>query len=270
MVSQKTVVESKYVNIQELDIHKLHPTSCEDTVNGSKYIIIGKPGTGKSKLIEWIAYNKRHIFPVARAFSGSEDSNKFFQKIIPKSFIYNGLDISNMVPFDNLKLRQTIAKKHLIPRGYNPWTLEILDDCTTDTKFLKEEVFQQIYKNGRHWTMMHILSLQYCLDIKANIRACVDGIFILREANPAIRKKLYENYGQGIDSLADFNDLMDQLTENFSAMYINNKAQTNNIEDIVFFCKADITRLPEEWRLGADEYWDFHSARYDPNNQVDN
>jgi len=48
---------------------------------GSKIVIIGKPGTGKSTLIKALLYSKRHIFPVGMAMSGSEDTNHAFAEI---------------------------------------------------------------------------------------------------------------------------------------------------------------------------------------------
>jgi ATPase subunit of ABC transporter with duplicated ATPase domains len=74
--------------------------------NGSKYVIIGKPGTGKSTLVKSIIYSKKHIFPVGMFFSGTEDSNGFFSEIAPTSFIYNGLDTNDLTPIENFKKRQ--------------------------------------------------------------------------------------------------------------------------------------------------------------------
>lgn len=259
----------RIVNIKELDLSKLHPFGPDDKI-GVKYIVLGRPFVGKSKLIEWILWNKRHVFPAVQVFSGTEDSNGFFGKIIPKSFIYNGLDVSNLKPVEDMKLRQLYANKYLKPRGSNAWLAMIIDDCTYDTKFLKKPIFQALYKNSRHWHLLSILSLQYCLDIKPDIRASISGVFIMQETNAKMRQKLYENYGRNIDSLQDFNDLMDQLTGDYFAMYIDNSTQSNELEDTVFFCKADLTKMPENWKLGCEEFWEFHETRYDPNNLIDN
>ena len=45
---------------------------------GSKIVVIGKAGTGKTSLITSLLYEKRDIFPVGIAMSGTEDSNNFF------------------------------------------------------------------------------------------------------------------------------------------------------------------------------------------------
>ena len=59
---------------------------------GSKIVVIGKPGTGKSTLITDLLYHKKHIFPIGMVFSGTEDSNGHYSKIFPKSFVYNKLN----------------------------------------------------------------------------------------------------------------------------------------------------------------------------------
>jgi hypothetical protein len=90
--------------------------------------------------------------------SGTEDSNGHYQKIFPSSFIYNKLDEKKL---HNFITRQKVAKNHL----QNPWAVLLLDDCTDDPKLFNKPIFQGIFKNGRHWKMLFILSLQYCMDV---------------------------------------------------------------------------------------------------------
>lgn len=261
--------DSRTVGIKELDLNTLYPQHPLDFKNGSKYCVIGKPGTGKSTIIKSILYAKKHIFSVGAFWSGTEDSNGFFKSFTPTTFIRDGMiDASNaasLKPLEDLNKRQKIARKYLEPRGDNPWCVEVLDDCTADPKFLKKTVVKDTYKNGRHKAKMHILSLQFCLDIPTEIRGLIDGTFICREGNPKNRVRLFENFGSGVDNIHDWNDLMDGLTDDYCCMFINNKSTSNNIEDCIQYYKADPNKIPKDWKFGCREYWDFHYDRYNPN-----
>jgi len=248
--------------INELDINTLKPEHSKDYKNGCKLVIIGAPGTGKSTIIKSIIYAKKHILSIGQVFSGTEDSNGFFGEFFPESFIYSGLDTSDMSPLDNFKKRQKIARQYIEPTGGHSWALQVIDDCTYDTSFLKKPIVKEYYKNGRHWAMLHILSLQYCLDIKPDIRVNINGVFILRESRLDIRKKLYENYGGCIPSFDMFCQIMDALTTDYTALYINNMSTSNKIEDTVFYYKANPNAIPKDWKFGCKEFWQFHNERY--------
>lgn len=77
-------VYNNQVEIKELDLDIIPPITSKmydsEYGGGSKIVVIGKPGTGKSTLIKSILYAKKHIFPVAVAMSGSEDSNEAYKK----------------------------------------------------------------------------------------------------------------------------------------------------------------------------------------------
>uniref|UniRef100_A0A6C0HEJ3 DOD-type homing endonuclease domain-containing protein n=1 Tax=viral metagenome TaxID=1070528 RepID=A0A6C0HEJ3_9ZZZZ len=214
--------------------------------------------TGKSSLIQDIVAHKAHIIPVSQVFSGTEESNHFYSEKMPPITIFNKLD---MGAIKNFVERQDQAKKFL----KNPWALQIIDDCTDNPKILRDPVFQAYYKNGRHWKMLHILSLQYCLDVSPAIRTCIDYTFILKEGSKITREKLWKNYGSCIEDFADFCQLMDQLTNDFTALVINNRSTSNKLEDCVFYYKADLSRIPINWKFGAGSFWQFNHDRLNQN-----
>jgi hypothetical protein len=213
--------------------------------------------TGKSTIIADIIASKSHIIPVAQVFSGTEDSNHFYSEKLPSVCVFNKLDEHAIEQF---AVRQKIAIKYL----KNPWALQIIDDCTDDPKILKKPIFQNYYKNGRHWKMLHILSLQYGLDIPPAIRTNIDYTFILRESNISNRERLHKNYGSCIPTLNEFNEIMDQVTEDYTALVIHNTGQSNKLEDCVFWYKADPKKIPRSWKFGHPTAWEFHNERMDP------
>ena len=162
------------LNVNELNLEQINPNT--DNINnpsqgGSKIVVIGKPGTGKTTLITDLLYHKKHIFPIGLVFSGTEDSNGHYSKMFPANFVYNKLELPKVEDFIQ---RQKLAKQHLD----NPWSILLLDDCTDDPRVFNDPLFQGLFKNGRHWKMLFILSLQHCMDVKPVIRTNVDCCFI--------------------------------------------------------------------------------------------
>ncbi len=247
---------SSVINIKELDLDMLQPNL--DTMNkkdqgSQKIVIVSPPGSGKSFLVRDIYYKKRHIYPVSVVFSGTEDSNHFYESFIPKSFIYNEYDPTAI---EKVIKRQKLALNHL----KNPWAILTIDDCADDTSIFTTPLQRGLFKNGRHWKCLYLLCIQYAMDIRPDIRNNIDGVFIFREPSLKYRKILYENYASIIPDFTTFCAIMDQITGDYTALYIHKQTTTNNWLDCVYYYKAE--EVPSDWKFGSKDYWNFHKQRY--------
>ena len=242
--------------ITELDMNDLHPLNLNDT-SGSKYMCIGKPGTGKSRVITQFAYTKKHIIPTAEIISGTELYNHHYEKYFPKLFIHYDYEEKTLEDFQS---RQLAAKNNL----NNPWSLLVVDDCTTDKKVFNTPLVNSYYKNGRHWKMVKFLAMQAPLDVTTTVRTCTDGTFIGKEQSEENREKLWKNYASIIPK-RHFNIFMDELTEDFNFLFVKNNIASKSIEDCVFYFRADLDLIPDDWKFGSEAYWDINNIRYDNN-----
>lgn len=248
--------EDNVYNIRQLDLDLIRPNgksmSSKDTLGGHRVLIIGKPGTGKSFLISDLIYRKSHLIPVGLVFNGTEDSNHMYSKMFPELFIYDSLDLEQLEMFEQ-------RQKHALEYLDNPWALCVIDDCFDDPKLFKKKIISSLIKNGRHRKLMLIIGIQYCIDFPSALRPCVDGVFIFRENSRNVRHKIYENFGGLIPDFATFCCLLDQLTTENSALYINNSGTSNKLEDNVFWYKAE--PVPKNFKFGSKEYWNYQTER---------
>ena len=229
-------------------------------------VLIGKRETGKSFLVKDLLYYHQDL-PVGTIISGTEGANQFYSKIVPPIFIheeYTPEIISNFVK----RQKKLVKKKNFDPASKNidNRAFMILDDCLYDSSWTKDKNVRAMFMNGRHYSAMFIITMQYALGIPPNLRTNVDYTFILREPLWNNRKKLYEQYCGMFPNFEIFTQVMDQCTENYECLVINNNAKSNKIEDQVFWYKAE---PHEDFRIGSQVLWDHHANNFNDSSDDD-
>lgn len=209
--------------------------------------------THNTYAITSLLYQKRHIFPFGMVFSASEKVTGYWSKHFPDTFVYSSLQLSRISDF--LK-QQELNKKHLS----NPWSILLIDDCAFESKLFNSELFKEIFCNGRHYKFWLILSLQHPSQISPVLRQNIDYTFLYKNNNINERKKIYENYASIIPSFNLFCDIMNQLTENYTALVIDNLSQKGDWMDNIYWFKAQ--PFPLDFKVGSKDYWNHHYIRY--------
>jgi len=241
---------------------------------GPVVVLIGRRDTGKSFLVRDLLYYHQDI-PIGTVISGTEEGNGFYGKLVPKLFIhneYNTAIIENILKRQRGVLKQIKKEMEQFKRtAIDPRTFVILDDCLYDNTWARDKLMRLLFMNGRHWKVMLLITMQYPLGIPPTLRTNIDYVFILREPYIANRKRIYENYAGMFPTLESFCQVMDQCTENYECLVINNNAKSNKLQDQVFWYKAD---AHNDFRLGSKEFWELskqlndeeEEEQYDPNN----
>ena len=260
-----------------LELKKFDMKSISFKPNDSKgpvIFLLGRRDTGKSFLVRELLYYHQDI-PIGTVISGTEEGNGFYGKMVPKLFIhneYNTAIIENILKRQRSVLKQikkemeTYKKSNIDPR-----TFVIMDDCLYDNAWSRDKIMRLLFLNGRHWKVILIVTMQYPLGVPPTLRTNIDYVFILRDNYIANRKRIYENYAGMFPTYESFAQVMDQCTENYECLVINNNVKSNKLQDQVFWYKAE---AHNDFKLGSKEFWelskgvqsDDEEEQYDPAN----
>lgn len=257
--------KSSKLNIFEWDPSKFKI----DTVTA----LIGRRGTGKSTIMQELCYHIRDQIDYVVGFSPTEEVHSDFGNIIPRSLVYNEMDIGVME--DLIKAQKRSWKRK---PSYN--LLFIFDDCGYDKKKFRNQTIGNLFKNGRHYHITIIFSLQYAKDIGPDLRGNIDYLFACQDASVKNRQILHQQFFGQFTKFRDFAFTMDRCTENFECIVCDGKtSKTNTIKDQVFYFKArlsirqirkknpDYVYNPSDpvlpnFRCGAKWMWKLNKVRF--------
>ena len=224
---------------------------------GPVVVLIGRRDTGKSFLVRDLLYYQQDI-PLGTVISGTEEGNGFYSSHVPKLFIhneYNTIIVENVLKRQRQVLKQVRKDIEMYKKSaIDPRTFVILDDCLYDASWTKDKMMRLLFMNGRHWKVMLIITMQYPLGVPPNLRTNIDYVFILREPYIANRRRIYDNYAGMFPTFEAFCQVMDQCTENYECLVINNNSKSNKLQDQIFWYKAE---AHGDFKLGSKEFWEI-------------
>lgn len=243
-----------------LDLKRFDMKSIQFKANENKgpvVVLIGKRDTGKTFLVRDLLYYQQEI-PIGTVISGTEEGNGFYGKLVPRLFIhneYNTAIIENILKRQRTVLKQVKTEMETYKKStIDPRAFVIMDDCLYDSSWTRDKLMRLLFMNGRHWKVMLVITMQYPLGIPPTLRTNIDYVFILRENYFSNRKRIYENYAGMFPTFESFCQVMDQCTENYECLVINNNVKSNKLTDQVFWYKAD---HHNDFKLGSKEFWEL-------------
>jgi hypothetical protein len=243
------------LDLKKFDMRSI--TFKADENKGPVIVMIGRRDTGKSVLERDLLYFHQDI-PIGTVISGTEAGNGFYAKLVPKLFIheeYNSVIIENILRRQKVVMKQVNKDIETYKRtSIDPRTFVILDDCLYDDKWTRDKLMRLLFMNGRHWKVMLVITMQYPLGIPPNLRTNIDYVFILRENIGGNRKRIYTNYASMFPTFEAFCSVLDNCTENYECLVINNNSKSNKLQDQIFWYRAE---KRGDFKMGAKEFWDL-------------
>lgn len=237
------------VYIDEWDMSKMR--------SDRSFTVVGRRGTGKTTLLRNILFHNRRKVDVGIGIVGSGDADELMNKIMPKTHVYREMN-HEKVEEAILCQKQLDAVQRMGSKKRTVYV--ILDDCAGDGgKDLKSPEMRNILANGRHYRMFFGVILQYLKDMVPGMRANMDYVFCQWDDNEDTRKKLYENFFEGLFpggrgvGFRNFSQVFKTFTQKYGTLVLNNIEQSNDIKKRLFYYRSRLD-LPE-FTIGEPDFW---------------
>ena len=252
--------------VGQVDISKLSEGAYYGfQIDGNKRFVLGDGTiTHNTTLIENLCYYHKHRYPVARVFMGTEGGYKTFCKIFHPLYVSNYY--SEKEEESHIIRQKTCQGEN--GQGYpGNYAINIMDDVSDDPKIYRSKVVRGIFKLGsQHWNQLFLLGSQYAIDMPPDVRKSVSYVAIFREPEPIEREKLYKNFGGLAGSRKNFDELMDQITGDYTCLIFKKRSQSNKLEECIFWYRTRLIGKGDgDWKFGCKEYRKWAEQRYDPN-----
>lgn len=241
------------MNAQQLSLRKFEISKTDDR---RVFVLISKRNTGKSVLTADILFHKRSI-PMGILMSATEEATGFFQDVagIPDTYIYSEW---NPDAIDTIIEKQ----KKLAKAGKLRNCFVVLDDLAFDKQLFNSKQMRQLMMNGRHYGICLIITAQFMGDLPVAFRSNVDYVMVGRTPGIQDRERLWKNFFGAIPTFHMFNAIMDNTTEDYHVLVLDNTVQSNKLEDSIFWYKAPM-RGPNQnnFQVGCRAYHQFAQRR---------
>lgn len=225
-------------------------------------VVIGKRNTGKSVVIaELLYFLSKQKVPRACVFSATEESNRFFCRYIPDSFIFDEKNVeAKLIEIveqqKRLQLQRDLGE---IDSDTDLRIVIVLDDMGYNRKVLTSQVLTFIFMNGRHYDITLIVAIQHVMQLTPALRSNTDYVICLKEGNKNVMRNLYENFFGVFDKPVHFKNAFDACTKDFGCLILDNTVASVHVNDTVNWYKATPNRV---FKFGSKDFWKYHDDRY--------
>jgi hypothetical protein len=225
----------------------------------------GKRRSGKSVLIRELMYHKR-AFPAGVVLAPTDSMTHSYAQFIPHIFVhyeYKPELLSKLFMRQQLLADENVERSQKGKKPRDSRAYLIMDDClATKGEWAKDPNIAEVFYNGRHRKILFMLSMQFPLGIKPELRANFDYVFLLAEDFLTNQKRLYEHYAGCFPSFEMFRKVFMEVTKDFGCLVIDNKDRSPDITKKCFWYRACD---PGNFMVGTQKTIDYCKRTYDPN-----
>ncbi len=217
--------------------------------------VFGKRRTGKSFLVRWLLYLKRHRFRHGLVITKTKH-NGYWQNYFPMNVVHGDYDPKIIENFLIYQLKLQEYNKHHPEKPLNTKAVIILDDIIADHYIRYCDALATLCYNGRHFDVMVIVCSQYVYGLPPGVRGNSDFVFTFTQGQKRQRKALTEDYGDKIYDEKFFLKMLDLNTQERNALVINLSDPNCDLDQMFFKFQAEEPPLFEigsrKWK---EEVW---------------
>jgi predicted ATP-binding protein involved in virulence len=236
-------------NPQKLRVRKLDPKNIKPH---RLHLIVGKRGCGKTTLLKDLMYHLRNSVDFAMAMCPTMESASMLRSVLPECCVFDryvGNKVDQLVQLAQQLVHSDKKRSFLL----------IADDVLYDRSVLRNPSIRNLFFNGRHLRTSFIILAQYMMDLTPDLRAQIDYLYVMRDNIVANRQRLYKNLFGCVSSFENFQSLMDNCTQNYECLCLDNTVQTVQPSECIFWYKAQMDL--DDFSLGRNVFFDM-TRRY--------
>lgn len=233
-------------------------------VSNPSICMIAKRGAGKSWVVRSILKHFQDI-PGGTIIAPTDKMNCFYGKFFPEVYIHYEYksEIIEKILYRQQFIIHKSREKEKEGKKVDPRVFLIMDDCLSSKgSWMRDEPIMQLFFDGRHYQIMYILTMQFPLGIKPELRCNFDYIFLLSEDFYSNQKRLHEHYAGMFPTFGSFRQIFMDLTNDYGSMVIVNRGSRKSFLDKVFYFKANREVID---KIGCDQFNEFNNNNYNPN-----
>lgn len=238
----------------KLESFNMNPSIC----------MIAKRRSGKSWVCRSILKHYENI-PCGIIIAKTEKMNCFYGKFFPDLYIhyeYKSEILENLL-YRQEQMIEKCIKYYQRGKKVDPRTFLVMDDCLASKgTWMNDQHILEIFYNGRHFQIIFILTMQFPLGIRPELRCNFDYIFLLSEDFYSNQKRLYDHYAGMFPNFDSFRQVFLQLTSDYGCMVIVNGGTKEGILNKVFFYKASEVQINS---IGCKQFNDYHKNNFNRN-----
>ena len=234
----------------------------EDMVNYPSILVIGKRGSGKTFLVHKLLHFLTHKYQNSKlsVVSPTEGMNNFYEKNYPNANIsYDLRDqfIQKILTDSSTKISNQIDETNIV----------VMDNCFVGKKsWTKMGHVRNLIMNGHCYKIPHIVTIDTPIGITRELRLNFDYVFMFSDNSQSNKKKLWNNYASMFPTYSTFESVFNVATKNFNTMVINHRTKSINIENRVFWFKAQLDQSSNQISNDGTIYDVLNNDQF--NNQI--